>query len=345
MTRRILHLAGSAVSDFFCDLSRLYAQDCLAATAAGGPYESHIAYVTPDRLWRFPADLGPAALSAAAPMPVANALRRIAELRIDVMVPQMFCLPGMTSYRAMFDVLGIPYAGNTAGVMALAANKARTRAVVAAAGVRVPEGQLLRRGDHPEIPPPAVVKPVDADNSVGVSLVRRPEDFPAALETAFAHAGEVLAERYIELGREVRCGIIDRCGELICLPLEEYRVNGSSKPIRDSEDKLRRGQEGGLQLVAKDSSRAWMVDPADPVTQPVWDAAKKCHTALGCRHYSLFDFRIDPAGQPWFLEAGLYCSFARQSVITMMAAAAGIPLSDLFPMVLDQALGGGLLAT
>jgi D-alanine-D-alanine ligase len=339
MSRRILHLAGSAVSDFLCDLSRLYAQDCLTATAGDGRYESHIAYVTPDRLWRFPEDLGTAALAAATPMPVADALRRIAALRIDVMVPQMFCVPGMTSYRAMFDVLGIPYAGNTAGVMALAANKARTRAVVASAGVRVPEGQLLRCGDQPAIPAPAVVKPVDADNSLGVSLVRRPEDFPAALETAFTHADEVLAERYIELGREVRCGIVARDGELICLPLEEYRVNGSSKPIRDSGDKLRRGEEGGLQLVAKDSSRAWMVDPADPITQPVWEAAKRCHAALGCRHYSLFDFRIDPAGQPWFLEAGLYCSFARQSVITMMAEAAGLPLSDLFAMVLGQALG------
>ena len=26
---RVLHLVGSAVSDFYCNLSRLYAQDCL----------------------------------------------------------------------------------------------------------------------------------------------------------------------------------------------------------------------------------------------------------------------------------------------------------------------------
>ena len=30
------------------------------------------------------------------------------------MVPQMFCIPGMTAYRALFDVLGIPYLGNPA---------------------------------------------------------------------------------------------------------------------------------------------------------------------------------------------------------------------------------------
>jgi D-alanine-D-alanine ligase len=338
VTRRLLHLAGSAVSDLYCDLSRLYAQDCLTATADPARYESHIAYVTPDRWWRFPADLSPAALAAAAPMPAADAVQRVAALHIDVMVPQMFCVPGMTAYRALFDVLGIPYLGNTADVMAMGANKARARAIVASAGVRVPEGQLLRPGDHPALSPPVVVKPVDADNSLGVSLVRGQADYGAALKTAFAHADEVLAERYIELGREVRCGIVVRDGQLVCLPLEEYRVNAVTKPIRDYDDKLNRSGDGGLNLVAKDSTRSWIVDPADPVTQAVWAAARACHTALGCRHYSLFDFRVDPAGEPWFLEAGLYCSFARPSVISMMAAAGGIPLPELFQTVLDQAV-------
>ena len=338
MTRRVLHLVGSAVSDLYCDLSRLYARDCLAATADPAQYDFCIAYVTPDRRWRFPADLGSAALAAAPPMSVADAIQRLSDLQIDVMVPQMFCVPGMTSYRALFDVLGIPYVGNPAEVMAVGANKARTRAVVASAGVRVPEGQLLRPGEHPVIRPPAVVKPVDADNSLGVSLVREPADYGAALETAFAHADEALAERYIELGREVRCGIVVRDGQLVCLPLEEYSVNAVSKPIRDYGDKLSRSTDGGLNLMAKDSTRAWIVDPADPVTPAVWDAARRCHTAMGCRDYSLFDFRVDPAGEPWFLEAGLYCSFARTSVIAMMAGAAGIPLSELFRTVIDQAL-------
>ena len=54
---RVLHLVGSAVDDFYCDLSRLYAQGCLEGTADPNRYEFHIAYVTPDRKWRFPKDL------------------------------------------------------------------------------------------------------------------------------------------------------------------------------------------------------------------------------------------------------------------------------------------------
>lgn len=336
MPLRVLHLAGSAVDEFHCDLSRLYAGDCLDATADPERYATSIAYVTPDGRWRFPADLSRAAIDSAPAQPLAEALSTLGALAPDVMVPQMFCLPGMTHYRALFDVLGVPYLGNPPDVMALAANKARTRAVVAQAGVEVPTGEVRRAGELPALAPPAVVKPVDADNSAGVTLVRSRADYPTALATALRHADEALVEAYVELGREVRCGIVERDGHLVCLPLEEYAVDGAEKPIRDAADKLGRDERGDLYLVAKDTSRAWIVDPRDPITERVWEAARRCHRALGCRHYSLFDFRIDPSGRPWFLEAGLYCSFARKSVIPVMAESAGLPLAELFATCLAQ---------
>jgi len=336
MTTRVLHLIGSAVSDFLCDLSRLYAADCLDSTADPELYDFQIAYVTPDGQWRFPVDLSAESLRSAPAMSVADAMQHIETLKPDVVVPQMFCYPGMTSYRVLFDVLDIPVLGNTADVMALAANKARAKAVVAAAGVPVPAGEVLRLGERPSLSPPVVVKPVDADNSLGVTLVRTTSDYDPALRAAFDHSDEVLVETFVELGREVRCGIIVRDGELICLPLEEYNVDPVGRPIRNHTDKIGRNSAGELKLVAKVSSKAWIVDPDDPLTQRVWDLARRCHRALGCRHYSLFDFRIDPQGNPFFLEAGLYCSFAEKSVIAVMAAAAGITLPDLFASAITE---------
>jgi D-alanine-D-alanine ligase len=341
VTLRVLHLAGSAVSEFLGDLSRLYARDCLAVTADPGRYEVHIAYVTPDGRWRFPVDLSRDAIADAPACELADAVRGLTRLRPDVVVPQMFCLPGMTSYRALLDLLGLPYIGSPADVMALGAHKARAKAVVAAAGVRVPAGEVLARGDQPSFAPPVVVKPEDGDNSLGTTLVRDRAGYAAALDAAFAHSDRALVESYVELGREVRCGVVVRNGELVGLPLEEYRVDPATKPIRDHADKISRTGDGELKLVAKDPARAWIVDPADPVTARVWDAARRCHTALGCRHYSLFDFRIDPDGQPWFLEAGLYCSFASQSVISAMAAAAGLPVPDLFATAIRETLRTG----
>jgi D-alanine-D-alanine ligase len=334
----VLHLVGSAVSDFMVELSLLYARDCWDATADPARYEFLVARVDPDRQWRFPADLSPQALAAAPPMPPAEAVRHLTALGLDVVVPQMFCRPGMTTYRALFDLIGVPYVGNTPGVMALGADKAQAKAVVAAAGVPVPPGEVLRPGDTPSLRPPAVVKPVDGDNSVGVGLVRTQAGYAAALRAAFEHSGEVLVESFVEPGREVRCGIVVRDGELLCLPLEEYAVDGTHKPVRDHEDKIAHSAGGALSLVAKQSPSAWIVDVDDPVTARVWDAARRCHVALGCRDYSLFDFRIDPHGRLWFLEAGLYCSFARASVIPTMASAAGIDLRDLFGTALRATL-------
>ncbi|MCC3415475.1 MULTISPECIES: ATP-grasp domain-containing protein [unclassified Microcoleus] len=335
---RVLHLVGSAVSDFYCDLSRLYAQDCLENTANSALYEFHIAYVSPDRTWRFPTSLDKSAIEAAHPMSLAGAVQVLTDLQIDVMIPQMFCIPGMTQYRSLFDLLNIPYVGNPAELMALVADKARTKAVVAAAGVSVPLGEVVRAGDRTLIDFPIVLKPVNSDNSIGVAFVKNAADYDAALQKALTHSDEVLVEKFIELGREVRCGIIVKAGELVCLPLEEYALDADTMPIRSYADKLKQNDDGSLGYAAKDSTKSWIVDISDSATERVWDMARKSHIALGCRHYSLFDFRIDPQGKPWFLEAGLYCSFAQKSVLSAMTKASGTSLDTFFESMLQNAL-------
>jgi D-alanine-D-alanine ligase len=335
---RVLHLTGSAVSDFYVDLSRLYAQDCLENTVNPDLYEFHIAYITPDRLWRFPASLNSEAIATTRPLSLAEAIQVLANLQIDVIIPQMFCVPGMTQYRALFDLLQIPYVGNTANLMALVADKAKTKAIVAAAGVKVPTGEVLRRGDHSMLEFPVVIKPMNGDNSIGVTLVKDITDYDRALQIAFTHSDEVLVETFIPLGREVRCGIIVQAGELICLPLEEYALDADTRPIRSYADKLKQNDAGDLDFAAKDSTKSWVIDSSDPITASVWEMARKAHVALGCRHYSLFDFRIDPDGNPWFLEAGLYCSFAKTSVLSAMTEAIGMPLDKFFERMLKETL-------
>ncbi|MBE9260654.1 D-alanine--D-alanine ligase [Dolichospermum sp. LEGE 00246] len=336
---RILHLVGSAHNDFYCNLSRLYAQDCLTGIGDQSRYDFEIAYITPDLLWRFPPSLSSEDIAITKPMSLFKAIEFLTARNIDLVLPQMFCIPGMTHYRSLLDLLKIPYIGNTPDIMAITAHKARAKAIVAAAGVKVPRGEILRSGDIPTIKPPAVVKPASSDNSLGVTLVKDATEYETALKTGFEYAKEVIVEEYIELGREVRCGIFVKNGELVGLPLEEYLVDPYEKPIRNYADKLQQGDDGNLYLTAKDNIKAWIVNTHDPITQKVQEVAKKCHQALGCRHYSLFDFRIDPNGEPWFLEAGLYCSFAPKSVISSMAKAAGISLNELLIIAINETLG------
>lgn len=207
-------------------------------------------------------------LAATPARQIGDAIAHLRELAPDVVVPQMFCLPGMTSYRALFDVLGVPVVGNAPDVMAVGADKPRARAIVAHGDVDVPAGVVVRPGDvPPDVGLPVVVKPADSDNSLGVTLVRRPEELGPALVAAYEHAGAALVETYVPAGREVRCGVIERGTELVCLPLEEYPVDAGAAPIRTPADKLARGDDGGLGLVAKGDGKAWLIDVDDPVEE------------------------------------------------------------------------------
>merc|ERR1711972_198276 len=67
---------------------------------------------------------------------------------------------------------------------------------------------------------------------------------------------------------------------------------------------------------------------------------KEAHRVLKCRHYSLYDLRIDAGEQPYILEAALFCSFSPLSVIPSMAQHAGredLKHPNLFHSLLERA--------
>ena len=338
---RILHLVGSAYNDLYCNMSLIYAKCCLADAASfSSQYDFRIAYITPDGQWRFPPSLMEKDIAATKPMSLSEAIQFITTQKIDLMLPHMYCIPGMTSYRALFDLLKIPYMSNTPDLMALTTHKGKTKAIVAAAGVKVPAGELLRQGDVPTLLPPVIVKPANADNSLGVSLVKEVDDYDAALKKAFEHSNEVLVETFIKPGRELRCSIIVKDGQIIDLPLEEFTVNEDQRPIRTYHDKFPTPDADGIfRTWPKGGSKThWIVDVNDPITQKIQEVARKCHIALGCRYYSIIEFRVDPAGECWFLEAGLYCSFGNGSGIPHVAKSAGISLEELYKIVINETL-------
>lgn len=333
----ILHLAGSPTSPFWAELSLTYARGAL--DALGPSYRFINVYVTADGAWRFPDDLSDHAIEAAECLDMREALDRIARLDPSSCLPQMFCPTGMTRYRALVEALGIPLIGNAAEVMAICADKAWTRAIAASANVQVADAACVYEGEGVPLEPPFVVKPAIADNSEGIALVRDWSEIQPAMRAAFDVCEKVVVEQFIPPGREVRCGVVEIGGRAVPLPLEEYFVT-ERKPVRLPGDKIAAQHDGSLALMAKTQDAAWIVPETDAITKRVQCAALKAHKALGCRHYSLFDFRTAPDGTVYFLEAGPYCSFAPDSVLVTMMRAAGTDLPDFFAQTLDQVVGG-----
>merc|ERR1712066_366515 len=194
-------------------------------------------------------------------------------------------------------------------------------------GVRVPKGELLVKGEK-ECPTsvrvPFVVKPCNEDNSRGITLVKREEDLAAAIDYAFSFDPRVVVDEYIA-GREVRAACVEEAdGTLTVLPKMEYFL----KDIRTSAHKLATDQSGKLksdaiQAAKRDGDRQCPADLSPVLHERINAMVKEAHRVLKCRHYSLYDLRIDADEEPYILEAAFFCSFSPLSVIPAMAQHAG----------------------
>jgi D-alanine-D-alanine ligase len=258
---------------------------------------------------------------------------------LDLVVPHLFCVPGMTSFRAFFeDILRIPVVGSPAHSTALAANKAHTRHIVSGAGVRVARGEQLSPGDPVSFIPPVIVKPNSEDNSLGLTLVQDPEQMTEALQVAFERDTTVLVEEYIP-GREIRVGVVDYQGQLFVPSMIEYLVS-PEHPIRTTVDKYTLNPDGTPEKQPENPAVPSMCPAVvdSLLKEKLATAAKQAHLALGCRDYSLYDFRIHHETQePYFLEAGLFWSFGEISMISRMLMADGVNLRDIIKEIWQRA--------
>jgi D-alanine-D-alanine ligase len=188
---------------------------------------------------------------------------------------------------------------------------------------------------------PFVVKPCNEDNSRGITLVRKQEDAAAAIDYAFGFDPRVVVDEYIA-GREVRAACIEETdGTLTVLPKIEYFLTD----IRTSAHKLQTDSSGKLtsdaiKAAKKDGDRQCPADLSPELHKRIDTMVKQAHRVLKCRHYSLYDLRIDANEQPYILEAALFCSFSPLSVIPAMAQHAGredLKHPNLFHSFLERA--------
>jgi D-alanine-D-alanine ligase len=337
---KIIHVAGSPVSQYYSMISVHYARQMLKSASdeeTKKAFDFHFAIVLPGGDWCMTTALDEDTIAKADRLSHGQAISALCAENYDACVPHMFCWPGYTAYRSIMDLIGVPLVGQSADVMALITDKAKTKACASASGVPVPAGELLRSPDQkPSVPFPFVLKPCCEDNSMGISKVDNEEELPAAMAEAFKFDSMVVCERFIPLGREIRVAIIeDENGEpAVVLPTTEYLLT-PDHPMRTSKDKITVTDEG-----LPDASKFFATNgagapeyrtsvtggPVDSaLLEKLGEAAKRGHKALGCRDFSIFDFRIDPDNNVFMLECQPVCSFARESAMIVMATKADKP--------------------
>jgi D-alanine-D-alanine ligase len=228
--------------------------------------------------------------------------------------------------QGLLDTLGIAYTGSGVQASAVAIHKELTKLLLRASGVPVPDGIVVR--SHDVIPKsiprslklPVVVKPASQGSTIGISIVKRPSEWRAALRLSFEHDEEAVVEAYIP-GKEITVSVLD--GE--ALPAVEIVAPSG---FYDYTAKYQRGQTRYLCPAPLSSA----------ISRRVKALALETYRLLGCQGAARVDVRITPRGKPFVLEINTVPGMTETSLLPMAAAAAGLDYDALTERLLRSAL-------
>jgi D-alanine-D-alanine ligase len=238
--------------------------------------------------------------------------------------------------QGYLDMMQVPY--NTCGrsTSALTFNKYFCNEIAGRLDVNIAKTYYLHKRDKVNLKEildstglPCFVKPNSNGSSIGITKVKSENELLPAIREAFKVDDEVLVQEFIP-GTEITCGIYEKNGELVILPLT---LIISHNEWFDYEAKYNK-------------SMADEITPA-PVDEVV---AVKCretsallYRKLNCRGIVRIDYILTPEtyiGGPllFFLEVNTIPGLSEASIVPQQAANVGISLQQLFTDVLNETL-------
>ncbi|MDB5476723.1 MAG: ddlB [Phenylobacterium sp.] len=231
--------------------------------------------------------------------------------------------------QGILETLAIPYSHSGVLASALAMDKAKSKAVLAAAGVAVPGGGLFNRFEAARahvMAPPYVVKPNAEGSSVGVFIVHEGANTPPQqiVEPGWTYGEEVMIEPYVA-GKELAVGVMD--GKAMTVT--------DIIPHSGFYDYEAKYVEGGSRHVV----------PA-PIPPHAFEKALKlsemAHAALGCRGVTRADLRYDDVKDILvLLEVNTQPGMTPTSLVPEQAAQQGVDFDALVLWITEDAYARG----
>ncbi len=235
------------------------------------------------------------------------------------------------SLQGALDLMGIPYTGSGVLASALAMDKWRSKLLLRAGGIPVPDWVMLAADtdwqavvDHLGLP--LFVKPANEGSSIGVSKVKSVSELAAAYTFAAQYDPLVLAERYLS-GGEFTVGVLGAGSQLQALPVirivpatEFYDYE--AKYFRDDTQYL---IPSGLSAQQERDARQVALDT---------------FALLGGRGWGRVDVMLDGEGKVYCLEANMAPGMTDHSLVPMAAKVAGISFEQLVVKLLEMASHG-----
>jgi D-alanine-D-alanine ligase len=253
------------------------------------------------------------------------------EAKVDVVFPALHGGAGENGMvAALMEAAQIPCVGSGMMASALAMDKVLSKKLFAHDGLPTPNSVALSHEEF-ETPTvwnrimreietlgmPVVTKPVSAGSTIGVSIVRRPDDLRTGIEEALRYDSRALVEEFID-GIEVTASILGEGATARALPLIEI-VPKSAAGFYDFEAKYARG--GSDHLIPPR-----LPEDAQRETQ---EMALHAYRALGCRGFARADFMVHRERGPFLLEINTLPGMTETSLVPDAAKAAGMSFAEL----------------
>ena len=253
------------------------------------------------------------------------------KIRFDAVFIAIHGTPGENGpLQGYFDMLGIRYSGCSASCSALTFNKQACKMFLKEYNIPMSAGKLVRKGDKIDVDElaatiglPCFIKPNDSGSSFGVSKAKSREDIEPAFEKAFKESGEALVEAFMN-GTEVACGVVKIKNKTLPLPVTEII---SKNEFFDYEAKYTPG-------IADEITPANL---SKEVIEEVQRLSAEIVDLLGCYGIVRTDFIIIDS-KPFFLEINTVPGMTKESLIPKQARAAGLSISDLYSMIVEDVL-------
>lgn len=223
--------------------------------------------------------------------------------------------------QGMLEMAGIPYTGSGVLSSALCMDKTKAKEIFIQHQIPTPRWVVLREGDSfaPvfDLGKDVVVKPHNQGSTIGVGIVRKLEDLPGAVASAFSYSSEVLVEEFIP-GRDITVGILgEEALEVVEMRPKSGFYDYTSKYTKGMTEYLCPAPlPGGL----RDEIRTLSL---------------KSHRVLRCAGATRVDLRLSDEGKPYVLEVNTIPGMTELSLLPMSAVPFGYDYAALVQRMIE----------
>ena len=253
---------------------------------------------------------------------------------VDVVFPILHGTYGEDgTVQGLLKLAGIPFVGSDVLASAACMDKDVTKRLLKEAGLPIGKFISMRSYEkkkhsfadiQKELGLPFFVKPANAGSSVGITKVKKEEEFTEALEEAFLYDKKIIIEEFTK-GREIECAVLGNEEPSASLPGEIIPTH----EFYSYEAKYLDSEGAALQFPA---------NLPDDVAWQVQALSIRAFLALGCEGMARVDFFLGEEGGLFINEINTIPGFTEISMYPKLWQVSGLPYIDLLDRLISLAI-------